>query len=66
MVTIEDPQSLSDGSLSERSWIPYRSVTAMSTSPNQTGMSTASKDWLSFLFMTLGKSDFLQCLISTY
>jgi len=53
-VIVEDPQSLSDGSLSERSWIPDRSLTAMSTSPNETGLSSASKDWLSFLFMTLG------------
>jgi len=50
---VEDPQSLSDGSISERSWI-HRSLTAMSSTPNQNEMSSASKDWLSFLFMTLG------------
>jgi hypothetical protein len=64
---VEDPQSLSDGS-SVRSWIPDRSLSAMSTSPIQTGLSSASKDWLSFLFMTLGKA--ISCnvffKISTY
>jgi hypothetical protein len=60
---VEDPQSMSDGSLSERSWISYRSPTAISTTSNQSEMSSASKDWLSFLFMTLGKAIFLQCLL---
>jgi len=48
---VEDPQSLSDGSSSERSWFPDRSL---STTPNQIGLSSTSKDLLSFLFMTLG------------
>lgn len=53
---VEDPQPLSDGYSSERSWIPNRSLTAMSTTPIQNGMSSASRDWLSFLLMTLGKT----------
>ena len=53
---VEDPQSLSDESLSDRSWILDRSLSSMSASPNQSGLSSASKDWLSFLFMTLGKA----------
>ena len=65
---VEEPQSLSDGSSNERSWISYRGITAMSTTPIQEGMSSTSKDWLSFLLMTLGKADFLQCLsfLSSY
>ena len=62
---VKDPQSLSDGSASERSWIPDRSLSAMSTTPNQNSLSPASKDWLSFLFMTLG-NNFLQCLFFFY
>ena len=53
---VKDPQSLSDGSLGERSRILYRSLSAISTTPNQNGLSPASKDWLSFLFMTLGNA----------
>ena len=55
---VEDPQSLSDGSLSDRS------ITAMSSTPNQSGLSPASKDWLSFLFMTLGKA--ISCDINSF
>ena len=53
-----EPQSPSDGSSSERSevgWVSNGSPTA--PTPTQNGMmSSASRDWLSFLFMTLGKS----------
>ena len=58
-IIVEDPQS--DGSPAEHSnvgWVPNSSPTApMPTTPNQKAMlSPASKDWLSFLFMTLGKT----------
>jgi len=53
-IIVEDPQS--DGSPTEHSnvgWVPNSSPTA--PTPNQKAMlSPASKDWLSFLFMTLG------------
>jgi len=47
----EDPQSLSDGSSSESGWVSTR---AQIPTPTHNGMSPSSKDWLSFLFMTLG------------
>ena len=52
----EDPQPLSNGFSSERGpgWLSGRTQT--STTPVNSGMSSASKDWLSFLFMTLGKA----------
>jgi hypothetical protein len=53
MNNVEDPQSLSDGSSSVPGWASTR---AQIPTPTQSGMSTASKDWLSFLFMTLGKA----------
>jgi len=63
-MVVEDPQSLSDGSSSsERSWFPDRSLPEMSTTPIQNGLSSTSRDWLSFLFMTLGWFLFLSSII---
>ena len=54
-VIVEDPQSLSNESPSVRpglGWVADRTQ----TTSTQKGMSPTSKDWLSFLFMTLGKA----------
>jgi Protein of unknown function (DUF2370) len=52
----EDPQPLSNRFSSEREPDLVSGRTQTSTTPVNSGMSSASKDWLSFLFMTLGKA----------
>jgi len=57
---VGDPQSPSNGTSIERSetgWVSNGSPTApMPYTHNQNRISPASRDWLSFLFMTLGKA----------